>query len=90
MIDELLELLVYTVFPFLKRRKQRKEEWTGFLEEMRVKSGLSLAKHTHLAVFRTDEGKTVAIKLSGQDTTRYEKGIRYRKKAGEDFPTPLG
>jgi hypothetical protein len=88
MIDTILELLFYAVFPFLRRKKQRREEWTGFLEEIRETSGLSLAEHKQRAVFRTDEGKRIVIKFREQDSARYQKGIRYRKKAGEDFPEP--
>jgi hypothetical protein len=88
MIDSFLELLFLAVFPFLKRRRQRGEEWTGFLEEIRKRRN-PLAESPRLAVFRTDEGRKVTVLLSERDSTRYEKGIRYRKKAGEDFPAPF-
>lgn len=90
MLFDILELLACAVFPFLRRRRRRRAEWTGFLEEIRERGGLSLTKSSRSAVFRTDEGKTVNIRLLEQDSTRFEKGIRYQKKAGEDWPVPFG
>ncbi len=87
MIDGILEFLFYAVFPFLKRRKQKREEWTGYLEEIR-ESRNPVARTWHIAVFRTDEERKVKIYLGEEDSALYKKGIRYRKKAGEDFPEP--
>ena len=92
MIDSILDILgslVLEMLPVLKRKKQRREEWTGFLEEIKTVPSGPLAKYKLRAVFRTDEGKRVSIRLRKQDSTRFARGIRYRKKAGEDYPEPL-
>ncbi len=89
MVDDLVELIIYAVLPFLKRRKQRRDEWTGFLEEMTARRGSFLARYTHLAVFRTDNGRAIKLRLDENDASKYTKGIRYLKKAGEDFPAPV-
>ena len=89
MIDSILDFLLFFVVPFFRRRKQRREEWIGFLEKLKEGPAGPLAKHQFRAIFRTDDGKKITIWLRKQDANRYQKGIRYRKKSGEDFPEPF-
>ena len=44
MIDTIIELLIYAVFPYYKRKKMRAEEWHGVVEEKNVKGDYSLGE----------------------------------------------
>jgi hypothetical protein len=89
MIDAILELLVYAVFPYFKRKKWRQEEWFGVVEEKRAAGDYSVKKHKHIVVFRTSEGQKRKYHVSEELFNRYEEGKQYHKKRGEDFPEPL-
>jgi hypothetical protein len=88
MIDFLFDF-IFSVIPYLRRRKERGKEWTGFLEEVRKVPCGPLAKYKNRAVFHTDDGRRITIRLTEHDAAKYQRGIRYHKKAGEDFPAPL-
>lgn len=88
MIDTLIELIIYAIFPFYKRKKKRAEEWYGFVEEKIVKGDYSLGKYKLYIVFRTDDGQRIKMPVREELFSRYEQGKRYHKKKGEDFPEP--
>jgi hypothetical protein len=87
MIDTLIELIIYAVFPYYKRKKRREEEWYGFVEEKKSRSDYVLLKNKYSVIFRTDHGQRRKIKVERQELfDKYEKGRRYHKKKGEDYP----
>lgn len=86
MLDALLELIIYAIFPYFKRKKRREEEWFGVVEEKRIEGDYSLKKHTHVVIFRTGEGLKRKMKMSEEQFNKYEKGKQYRKQSGEDYP----
>ena len=88
MVDTIIELLIYAVFPYYKRKKMRAEEWHGVVEEKNVKGDYSLGKYRLFVVFRTDEGQKIKMKMSEEQFGKYELRMRYHKKKGEDFPDP--
>ena len=89
MLDFFLELFVYTVFPYFKRKKRRQEEWYGVVEEKRIEGDFSLKKHMHVVIFRTSEGQKRKMKMGEELFNKYEKGQQYHKRSGEDFPDPI-
>jgi hypothetical protein len=89
MIDMILELIIYAVFPYFKRKKRRQEEWYGVVEEKRIDGDFSLKKHTHVVVFRTSEGQKRKMKLKEDLFNTFEEGKQYYKKSGEDYPGPV-
>lgn len=90
MIDALIELIIYAIFPYYKRKKRREEEWYGFVEEKKSRSDYFPSKHKYFVVFRTDEGQKRQIKVDRQELfDKYEKGRRYHKKKGEYYPDPI-
>jgi hypothetical protein len=72
-----------------KRKKRKKEEWYGVVEEKRVEGDYSLKKHKYAVVFRTGEGQKRKMKMSEEFFNKYEKGKQYHKRSGEDFPDPV-
>lgn len=89
MIEELIEFLLYLIFPALKRKKRiirKSEEWFGVVEKREVKSNYSTSKYECFVVFRTEEGESVKISVNEADYNKYEEGKRYQKKSGEDLP----
>ena len=86
MIDTIIELLIYAIFPFYKRKKQREEEWHGVLKEKIVKGDYSLGKYKLYLVFRTDADQKIKMPVREELFSRYEEGKRYHKKKGEDLP----
>ncbi len=86
MIAEIIEFLIYAILPYYKRKKRREEEWHGIVDEKLVKRGLFFLSENHYVVFVTSEGRKIRMKLSEQEFLRFEKGIRYFKKRGEDLP----
>jgi hypothetical protein len=89
MFDAILEFLIYAIFPYFKRKKRKKEEWYGVVEEKRVEGDYSVKKHTHVVVFRTSEGSKRKMKMTEEQFNKYEQGKQYRKRSGEDYPEPL-
>jgi hypothetical protein len=89
MIDDIIELLIYAIFPYFKRKKRKKEEWFGVVEEKRIEGDYSLKKHRHAVVFRTSEGQKRKFHVSEELFNKYEEGKQYRKKSGEVYPEPL-
>jgi hypothetical protein len=86
MIDLLLELLnnVFVLLPWVKRKRERRKEWSGMVEE---KKTWALSKHAYLVIFRTDDGQRKKVRLDRREEfDLYEEGRRYIKKAGEDMP----
>jgi hypothetical protein len=89
MLDAILEFLIYAIFPYFKKKKRKKEEWYGVVEEKRVEGDYSLKKHMHVVIFRTNEGLKRKMKMSEELFNKYEKGKQYRKQSGEDYPDPV-
>jgi len=89
MLDFLLEFLVYAIFPHFKRKKRKKEEWYGVVEEKRIEGDFSLKKHMHVVIFRTSEGQKRKMKMSEELFNKFEKGKQYRKRSGEDYPESI-
>ena len=89
MIDAILEFLIYAIFPYLKKKKRKKEEWYGIVEEKKIEGDYSLKKHRYAVVFRTSEDKKRKLHVSEALFNQYEKGKQYRKRSGEDFPESL-
>jgi succinate dehydrogenase/fumarate reductase flavoprotein subunit len=89
MWDTILELIVYAIFPYFKRKKRKKEEWYGVVEEKRVEGDYSLKKQPHVVIFRTSEGLKRKMKMKEELFHRYEKGKQYRKRKGEEYPEPM-
>jgi hypothetical protein len=89
MLDAILEFLIYAIFPYFKKKKRKKEEWYGVVEEKRVEGDYSLKKHMHVVIFRTNEGLKRKMKMSEELFNKYEKGNQYRKQSGEDYPDPV-
>jgi hypothetical protein len=86
MMDFILELLgdLLVFFPWSRRRKDRRAEWSGTVE---AKKTLTLSKRAYLVIFRTDDGQRKKVRLDRkEDFDSYEEGRRYMKKAGEDLP----
>lgn len=89
MLDSVIELILYLLLPGYRRKKKRAEEWTGVVEEKRVKSDYSLAKYKCTVIFRRDDGLQVKLEVNEQDFNQYEIGKRYQKRKGDDFPVPI-
>ncbi len=89
MFDAILEFLIYAIFPYFKKKKRKKEEWYGVIEEKRVEGDYSLKKHMHVVIFRTNEGLKRKMKMNEELFKKYEKGKQYHKRSGEDYPDPL-
>ena len=89
MFDFFLEFIIYTVFPYFKRKKRRGEEWFGVLREKRIEGDFSVKKHKHVVVFQTNEGQKRKMKVSEELFNSYEEGKQYRKRSGEDYPEPI-
>jgi len=83
---ELIEFLINMILPSRRRKKKREEEWYGVVEEKRMKSDYSVAKYRCFVIFRTEDGRRIKMKLTEELFSRYEKGRRYHKRRGEDFP----
>jgi len=86
MIDFILGLLSdwFVLFPWAKRRRERRKEWAGTVE---AKKTWALSKHAYLVIFRTDDGQIKRVRLDRREEfDLYEEGRRYTKKAGEDMP----
>lgn len=89
MFDALFEFIIYAVFPYFKRKKRRKEEWFGVVEEKRTEGDYSLKKHKHTVIFRTSEGQKRKFYMKEAEFNQYEKGKQYHKRSGEDLPGPV-
>lgn len=89
MLDTILELIFYAIFPYFKKRKRKNEEWFGVVEEKRGEDDYSLKKHPYIVIFRTNEGFKRKMKVSQELFHKYEKGKQYHKKKGKDYPEPL-
>jgi hypothetical protein len=87
--DTILELIIYAIFPYFRRKKRRKEEWYGTVEEKRIEGDFSLKKQACVVVFRTNEGQKRKMKMSEELFNKYEKGKQYHKRSGEDYPDPV-
>lgn len=86
MFDLILELLSDRLlfFPGIKRKRDRRREWSGTVEAKKIRT---LGKHAYLVIFRTDEGQRKKVRFDRrEDFDLYEEGRRYVKKAGEDLP----
>lgn len=86
MLDAILDLVVYAIFPYLKKKKRKKEEWYGVVEEKKEEGDFSLKKQGYVVIFRTSEGLKRKMKMSEELFKTYEKGKQYHKKRGEDYP----
>jgi len=86
MFDFILELLgdCFVFLPWVKRKRERRKEWTGTVE---AKKTWALSKHAYLVIFRTDDGQRKKVRLDRREEfDSYEEGRRYIKKAGESLP----
>lgn len=86
---ELIEFLINMIFPSRRRKKKREEDWYGVVEEKMMKSDYSVAKYRCSVVFRAEDGRRIKMKVDDELFNRFEKGVRYHKKKGEDFPEPV-
>jgi hypothetical protein len=89
MLDSIIELILYLLLPGFRRKKKRDEEWTGVVEEKRVKSDYSLAKYKCIVIFRRDDGLQAKLDVTEQDFNRFEVGKRYQKRKGDDLPVAV-
>ncbi len=86
-ILDILDILL-VLFPWSKRKRDRRDEWSGTVEAKRT---WTLSEHAYLVIFRTDDGKKKRIRMDGkEDFDIYEEGRRYIKRAGQDLPEPNG
>ena len=89
MLDAILEFFLYAIFPYFKRKKRKKEEWYGVVEENRIEGDYSLKKQKYAVVFRTSEGQKRKFHMNEELFNKYEKGKQYHKRCGEDSPNPV-
>ena len=89
MLDAILEFFLYAIFPYFKRKKRKKEEWYGVVEENRIEGDYSLKKQKYAVVFRTSEGQKRKFHMNEELFNKYEKGKQYHKRSGEDYPNPV-
>jgi hypothetical protein len=86
MMDFILEVLdsLFVLWPWSRRKRDRREEWTGTVE---AKKTWTLSKHAYLVILRTEDGKRKKVRLDAKDDfDRYEEGRKYTKKAGQALP----
>jgi hypothetical protein len=86
MFDFVLELLgwVAILFPGFRRKRERRNEWSGTVEAKKTRG---LSKHAYLVIFLTDDGRRKKVRLDRkEDFDKYQEGRRYTRKAGEDLP----
>jgi len=84
-IYDLLDNLL-VLFPWSKRKRDRRKEWSGTVEGKRT---WTLSQHAYLVIFRTDEGQRKRVRMDRkEDFDIYEEGRRYIKRAGQDLPDP--
>jgi hypothetical protein len=84
--DFLINLLdmVFSVFPWFKRKRERRKEWSGTVEEKKIRT---LSRLAYLVIFRTDDGQRKKVRLDRkEDFDVYKIGQRYTKKAGRGLP----
>jgi len=85
LIFDLLDNLL-VLFPWSKRKRDRRKEWSGTVEGKRT---WTLSQHAYLVIFRTDEGQRKRVRMDRkEDFDIYEEGRRYIKRAGQDLPDP--
>ena len=89
MILDVLEILLYFLFPYFKSKKQRGEEWQGIVEEKGIKSDFSLAKNKYYVIFKKDLGDQTKISMDEKHYNQFEVGRRCIKIKGADFPTQI-
>jgi hypothetical protein len=76
--------VVFSVFPWFKRKRERRKEWSGTVEEKKIRT---LSRLAYLVIFRTDDGQRKKVRLDRkEDFDLYQEGRRYTKKAGRDLP----
>jgi len=84
-ILEILDSLL-VLFPWSKRKRDRRKEWEGTAEAKRT---WTLSEHAYLVIFRTDDGQRKKVRMDKkEDFDSYEEGRRYIKRAGRDLPDP--
>jgi len=82
-ILEILDSLL-VLFPWSKRKSDRRKEWKGTVAAKRT---WTLSEHAYLVIFRTDDGQRKKVRMDDkEDFERYEEGRRYIKRAGQDLP----
>jgi len=86
MLDAVFEFIIYAIFPYFKKKKRRKEDWYGVVEEKKTEGDYSLKKHKHAVIFRTSEGQKRKFYMREELFSKYEKGKQYHKRSGEDLP----
>lgn len=88
MIEDIIPELFDLVFLALRRRRQKKEEWRGVLEDKRITGNRTPTRRKYVLYFRTETGKKRKIRIEPDEFELYEKGKNYRKNRGEMLPDP--
>jgi len=84
-IYDLLDNLL-VLFPWSRRKSDRRKEWSGTVEAKRT---WTLSQYAYLVIFRTDDGQRKRVRMDRkEDFDIYEEGRRYIKRAGQDLPDP--
>jgi len=82
-ILEILDSLL-VLFPWSKRKSDRRKEWKGTVEAKRT---WTLSEHAYLVIFRADDGQRKKVRMDNQEEfDGYEEGRRYIKRTGQDLP----
>jgi len=85
LILEILDNLLF-LFPWSRRKRDRRKEWSGTVEAKRT---WTLSKLAYLVIFRTEDGQRKKVRMdSKEDFDIYEEGRRYIMRAGQDLPDP--
>ena len=87
---EIIIELVLWFMPFsLRDRLNKGKEWTGVVEEVKLKGDFSPARRSTIIVFRREDGSTTRVKLKESHAAPFSVGQRYRKHKGETLPRPV-
>lgn len=83
-IDFLGDLLIF-LLP-VKRKLDVSKAWSGTVEQKKVRASPSLSPYRYSVIFRTDNGKRKKLRMKKADFDRYQEGLRYIKRSGENLP----
>ena len=86
---EIIELILLWLFPSIRRKKARDEEWFGVVEEKKVKSDFSVAKYKCVVIFRRDDGRATKFEVREEQFSTFEAGKRYHKLKSTTLPVPV-
>jgi hypothetical protein len=90
----LFAVLVTAVFAFHSRRSAEaawmaKVESKKIMERQRDEADSGMREASYSVVFRTQNGKRRAVRVSSELFERYREGEEYRKVAGLNYPLPV-